>query len=338
MPTALVTGATGLVGSHLVERLHADGWTVRAMVREPERARWLESLGAELVTGDVLEAASLARCAAGATTLFHTAAAIFPRGGWEAFRVPNIEGTRNVIAATEQSGARLVHMSSVAVYGGASRYRGDGARTDELTPLKPISDDAWYARSKRESEALVMDAQRAGRIWASAIRPCVIYGRRDRQFVPRAAKLFARGVAPLLRGGRSVLGIVHAANVADVAVRAAQRDVANGRAYNAANDHPLPVKEFIQLASEGLGRHVRAIPLPYQLTRMAAVAASKLASALGKGSSFSPVQSLDFLARDNPFSSDLARRELGWSPPVHPRDGVPDAFRWWRENEEGAVR
>lgn len=337
MPVALVTGATGLIGSHLVERLLADGWTVRALVRDPGQASWLTATGADPLRGDLLDAAVLIRAARGADAIFHTAAAIFPRGGWEGFRVPNIEGTRNVIASAEESGARLLHLSSVAVYGGASRYRGDGEPTDEQSPFAPLAEDAWYARSKRESEALVMNAVRTGRIWASAIRPCVVYGRRDRQFIPRTAKLLSRGIAPSLRGGRSIISIVHAANVADAVVRAAKLDIANGKAYNATNDYSLTVREFVHLAAEGLGRRVRLIPMPYAVTRGAGKLATSFSRALGRGSSFSPSTSIDFISRDNPFSSELAVRELGWAPPVHPRHGVPEAFRWWRENEKGTV-
>ncbi len=337
MPLALVTGATGLVGSHIIERLRADGWTVRALVRDPRRdAAWIQSLGAEVVRGDVLDVSSVVAGAHGTQAIFHTAAAIFPTGGWDGYRLPNIEGTRNVIQATAQAGARLLHLSSVAVYG-PSRYRGDGGLTDERTPLVPLPEDAWYARSKRESEDMVMEAQRAGRIWATAIRPCVIYGRRDRQFIPRAAKLFGRGVAPSFRRGRSVFPIVHAANVADAAVRAISCDIANGKAYNTANDHAITVSDFLGLAASGLSKQIRQIPLPLALTSGAAAAATRIARALGLTGSFSPTATIHLLSRDNPFSSDLAKHELGWDPPVHPREGVPAAFRWWRENEEGAV-
>ena len=331
MPLALVTGATGLVGSHIVERLRADGWRVRALVRDPRRDAWVESLGAELVPGDVLDVASVAYGARDAQAIFHTSAAIFPTGGWEGYRRPNVEGTRNVIAATEKTGARLLHLSSVAVYG-PSRYRGDGQRTDETTTLTPLPDDAWYARSKRESEALVMAAQRAGRIWATAIRPCVVYGRRDRQFVPRTARLFRHGVAPSLRHGRAVFSIVHAANVADAAVRAAACEVANGQAYNTANDYAVTVRDFVRLAGAGLGRRIRQVPIPLALASGAATLATMIARASGRAGSFSPSASVHFLSRDNPFNSDLARRDFGWDPPVHPDAGVPEAFRWWKEN------
>lgn len=325
---ALVTGATGQVGSYIAERLLADGWSVRALVRDPGAARWLGDLGAELAPGDILQPGQLRAAAAGCDAIFHAAALVTASGGWERYRRANVDGTRHVIAAAESAGARLLHVSSVAVYGAAARYR--DAPTDEETPLPPLPERALYARSKRESEMLVLDAHAEGRIWGCAIRPDVIYGRRDRQFVPRVARILSRGVFPLLGGGRSTLAIVHAASVADGAVRAVCSDGAGGRAYNLANDFAVTVREFIELAADGLGRRVRLLAVPLPLARAAfALVRAAVRVASGPAMAAHAASSLDFLTRDNPFTSERARRELGWSPPVPPARGIPEAFEWW---------
>ncbi|MEO7454830.1 MAG: NAD-dependent epimerase/dehydratase family protein [Gemmatimonadaceae bacterium] len=331
MPRALVTGATGLVGSYVTERLVRDGWDVRALVRDPSRAGAMA--GVEIVAGDVLDSESFTRAAASCNVVFHTAAAVTAAGGWEAFRRPNIDGTTHAIEAAERASARLVHVSSVAVYGGSSRYAGD-ARTDEDTRFAPLDDSAFYARSKRDSEALVMEAHRAGRVWATALRPDVIYGRRDRQFVPRMARLLGRGFSPLIGGGQSTLAIVHAENVADGVVRAASHDAAGGRAFNLANDYDVSVAEFFRLAGEGMGRRLRVIDVPPSLAKVA-MRAFGVVAPLFFGSTFNAVTnaSLDFMTRDNPFTSERARRELGWDPRVRPEVGVPDAFRWSMEHQ-----
>lgn len=328
MPLALVTGATGLVGSHLVERLTSDGWRVRALVRDPARAAWLSALGAELHAGDVLDPGSLASGAAGCEAIFHTAAAITPRGGWRAFEGPNVQGTRNVIEAAARSGARLSHLSSVAVYGPGARYDAGGPTT-ESAPLGALPEAALYARSKRDSEALVLAAHRSGEVWATAIRPCVIYGIRDRQFVPRIARALRLGVAPVLGDGSTTLSVVHAANVADAAVRAVRTAAAGGKAYNAANDFDVSVAQFFRLAALGLGRRVRLLRVPVAVAAIAARIAGAVAELSGRhGSGVMAGAVVDFFSRDNPFSSDLARRELGWSPTVRPEQGVPAAFAW----------
>jgi nucleoside-diphosphate-sugar epimerase len=330
---ALVTGATGLVGSYLVDRLLADGWETRALVRSAPTGAELRARGVEVVEGDVLDAPSLVRAAAGRDVVFHAAASVTARGGWEEYRTTNIDGTRNMIAAVRASGARLLQVSSVAVYGADERYR-EGAPTDESAPLPPLPEHAYYARSKRESEALVLDAHARGEIWATAIRPDVIYGRRDRQFTPRIARILSLGIAPVPAGGQTTLPIVHAANVADAAVRAVAVDVAGGRAYNTANDYDVTLASFFRLAGEGLGRNVRLVSIPVWLLRLTLPTVSRLRAMLGgsRGQPVSARASLDFSTRDNPFTSRRVRTELGWNPPMRPEQGIPEAFRWWKEH------
>ena len=332
MPRALVTGATGLVGSYIVDRLLADGWSPRAMVRSPSAAGELRARGVELVEGNVLGADAFARAATGCDVIFHAAAAVSAKGGWEAYRTTNIEGTRNAVEAARGAGARLMHVSSVAVYGAGERYR-EGMRTDEEAPLPPLPDGAWYARSKRESEAVALDAHRGGRIWATAIRPDVIYGRGDRQFTPRVARALRFGIAPVPGGGHTTLPIVHAGNVADAAIRAATSDIAAGRAYNTANDFDVTLAQYFRLAGAGLGTDVRLVNVPAALLRIAFTVGARVKQ-LGSstGAPVSASASIDFLTRDNPFSSDRARAELGWNPQVRPETGIPEAFRWWKEH------
>jgi nucleoside-diphosphate-sugar epimerase len=253
-------------------------------------------------------------------------------GGWEAYRRPYVVGTRNAIAAAERAGARLLQLSSVAVY--SKRYEDPSKKTDEDSPMAPLPERAFYGRSKRESEQLVLEAHAAGRIWATTVRPCVIYGRRDRHCVPRAARVLQRGFAPVIGGGRSTMALVHAANVADGAVLAAMSDAAGGRAFNLANDFEVTVRDFFLLGAEGLGCRVHLVPIPLLAAQAGfAVLYRGLRLLSGGRASFLSRESLSMITRDNPFDSSRARRELGWVPRVRPAEGIPDAFRWWRETQ-----
>jgi nucleoside-diphosphate-sugar epimerase len=330
MRTALVTGATGQVGSHIVEQLVRDGWNVRGLSRSDESSAVIRAAGAEPVRGDVVDRASLLAASKGVDVIFHTAAAITQTGGWEAYRKLNIDGTAAVIDAAEASSARLLHLSSVAVYGSGARYGAE--KTHEDVPLGPLSERSYYAKSKRESEQFVLAAHASGRIWATAVRPDVIYGPRDRQFVPRIARAISLGVMPLLGGGRSTLAVVHAANVAEGAILAASSDKAGGRAYNLANDYDVTVRDFFTLAAGGLGKRVAFIPVPLWTAKLG-LRAFKLVDRIALGGKFAVASegSLSFMSRDNPFTSERAKTELGWNPTTRPEVGVPASFRWWKE-------
>lgn len=333
---ALVTGASGMLGSYIVERLSGDGWGVRALVRDLTRARWLEASGAELVEGQFEDAESLMRAAAGCDVVFHAAAVIGSGGDWESFHRGNVLGTERVVRAAEAAGARLVHVSSTAVYGSA-RYRSEP--TDEGAPLPVLPEQDVYGRSKQEGERLVLDAHAEGRIWAAVVRPPVMYGRRDRQFAPRIGPVLERGFFPRIAGGHTTLTVVHAASVAEGAVLAATTDAAGGRVYLLANDHPVTVTDLVRCAEEGLARRIWSPDVSTRVGSAAFSALQWILRVVGRADLARHARgTLDMLTRDNPFTSERARRELGWDPAIRPETGLTDAFHWWKTSRAAGAQ
>jgi nucleoside-diphosphate-sugar epimerase len=329
MKTALVTGATGMLGSYLVERLDGDGWNVRALVRDVRSAAWLEGMGAEPVEGDLADASAVRASVRGCDVVFHAGGAVGAGGDPRLFHVANVRGTENVVAAASSASARVVHVSSTAVYG-ERRYH--PVPTDESFALPELP--AWdvYGRSKQDAERVVLDAQRAGRVWAAVVRPPIMYGRRDRQFVPRVAPVLERGIFPLIAGGRTTLPIVHAGAVAEGAVLAGACDAADGRVYLLTRDFDVTAAELVRYAAEGLGRGVSSPSLPVWLGRLGFCALGAGLALVGRGElSVHAAGTFRMLTRGNPFTAERAHRELGWAPRVPPAVGIPEAFRWWVE-------
>jgi UDP-glucose 4-epimerase len=336
MRRALVTGATGMLGSYIVRRLLANGVEVRALVRDRAAARWLQVAGAELVRGDLHDRAAIEWGAEGCDAVFHAAATIGPQSEWERFRAGNVAGTRNVVEACATTGARLVFVSSTAVYGGL-RY--ELPVVDESVPLPLLPERNAYARSKQEAERVVLDAHACRRAWCTIIRPPTMYGERDRQFIPRIGIVLDRGVFPLVGGGRTTLAIVHAASVAEGAIAAACSDCAGGRAYNLASDFPLTAAAFVRYAGEGLGRRIFAPTISRRAGRALFGAIAAGVRLVGRPElSAHAIGNLEWLTNDNPYSSERARRELRWNPSITPDVGVPRAFRWWKSARVGGGR
>jgi nucleoside-diphosphate-sugar epimerase len=333
---ALVTGATGLLGGYLVRRLAAQSWSVRALVREPRRAEPLEALGAQLVEGDIADACSIRRALAACDVVFHAAATIGSRGSWDSYRRGNVGATESILAAAAGSGSRVVLVSSTSVFG-RDRYR--GAPLDEQACLPQLP--AWdaYGRSKQQAEAVVLAAHAAGAVWATVVRPPVMYGVGDRQFAPRLGPVLELGAFPLIGGGSARLPLVHASAVADGAFAAAVSDAAGGRVYHLTDDFDVTVADLVRHASAGLGRSVRTFRVSLATAHLASRALTAALFACGRADLARHLPGLlRMLTRENPFSSALARRELGWSPSIRPADGLREAFRWWRDRRAlGAV-
>ncbi len=334
MKSALVTGASGMLGSYIVERLHTDGWRVAALVRDPVRSAWVEDLGAKLIQGDILDMDSLKKAARDRDAIFHTAATIGTGNNRGPFWSGNVVGTANVVRAAESAGARVIHISTTSVFG---RDRYHEKPTDESFSLPALPDSDAYGRSKQDAEKVVLSAHSRGRIWACIIRPPVMYGKHDRQFLPRVAPLLERGIVPLFDGGRTTLTVAHASSVADGAVRAATRFSAGGKIYHLTNDFDLTLADFISLAEKGLGRHITTVDIPVGLGRAGFRTLAFLLSTIRRRDLAKHAQGIfDLLTRDNPFTSNRARRELGWSPYITPDIGIPEAVTWWKENH-GAI-
>ena len=317
--TVLVTGGGGLVGSHVIEALRARGLAVRALIRDethPAARRTVEALGAEPVFGDVTDAAAWRRAAAGARAIVHAAAFVQRRASFAAYEAVNVGGTRCAVAAAQEVGARLIHISSVSVYAGSSSYTpGPFTPRTEDFPFHPIAAHDSYARTKRLAEAVVQEAAASGRLSAVLLRPNVIYGERDRLFTPQLIRAVRLGVVPSLGPGDNHISCIYAGNVAAAAVAALEAPATGCRPYNITVDRTpaLTEREFVAAFGAALGVRVRRLPVPRAFI---------WGLGLLQGRPRLMRNAAAFLTGENPYVADRARRELAWDPPYTTREGI----------------
>jgi nucleoside-diphosphate-sugar epimerase len=318
-----VTGGTGLVGRHVVEELVAGGRQVTALVRSESGAELVRRLGADAVSGTVEQPETwngLDRCQA----IVHSAAVIDAPGGWGVYQNPNVEGTRLAAARARELDVPFIHISSIAVYGEGVGDRPHGTVTEDA-PLGPRDAGPRYGRSKRLAEDAVRQEMTRG-LKAVILRPCVIYGEGDRLFLPSVIRYARKGYLPLVGTGGPPLAMVHARSVAQAVTGALDRPAAHGRAYHVTEDDPLSGDEFVAAFAEGLGLPVRAVRVPEPAALLAAKVAD-LYRAMTGGGSPGYRSAVRFLKGGNPYSSEAARRELGWQPTVKHREALPAAIR-----------
>ena len=326
--TVLVTGGSGLVGSHVIQALRRAAVPMRALVR-PGGETVVQALGAEPVTGDVTDAATWRRAAAGGLSgIVHAAAMVGPGATARAYEV-NVGGTRLAVETARATGAHLVHVSSVSVYSGSADYRPTAERRTEDTAFQPIAPDDHYARSKREAEQLIREAAQTGAIGGgtTVVRPDVIYGERDRLFAPRIHRSIRARILPLVGPGTNHLPCVYAGNVAAAIVAALNLRRTDYRAYNITRDAgpALTLREFMQAFADAAGIRIRVVRLPLPLARwlLGIWSGRRLAQA-----------ALAFMTGEDPYVSERAEQELGWRPVVDTRTGIERTVRWVMENEK----
>jgi len=332
--TVLVTGASGLVGSHVVEALRAAGEHVRALVREPSRTV-VAQLGAEPVTGDVTDPDAWRRSAAGVDAIVHAAALVTQRAPLERYLAVNVGGTRLAAEAARLARVPLVHVSSVAVYGrtGVGLVHG---RVDEDFPFQEISPRDFYARSKRMAEEVLREAAGRHRLAITVVRPNVIYGERDRHFTPRALRVARLGLVPVIGPGTNRLSCVYAGNVASAIVTALAAQPPRFRAYHTTDDAPpwLTQQQFATALVEGLDRRPRVVHVPRAVAR-AAVALATAGQRLLRPRRYAGLgrAAVAFATADNPYTTERLRRELAWEPRIPTPEAIARTVRWFAAND-----
>ena len=325
-----LTGGTGLVGSHVAERLVARGHTLRALVREGSDATHLAALG-EIVRGDMTSSvAQLTDAMRGCDALVHSAALVGARTTREHYLDMNVEGTRAVLTAAGGAGAtRVVHVSSVAVYGTI-----DGNVTEDRWQELPIHARAFYAWSKRASEIEAWQHHESGRLRVTTVRPALIYGERDRHVSKRLDRLLRLPLLPLPDGGRHVPPLVYAGNVARAIVSALETPASEGRAYNVAQDHRAALRDFVRTWCEARGRRAPMMP---NLPGSAIVATARGIDYLSGRVPGIDLPGLRRPARlmgaDNPYDSGRARRELDWDDVVPVTEAIQRTVAWLRASD-----
>lgn len=322
-----ITGASGLVGSHLAEALIGRGHEVVALCRPEADTRFLDRLGCRIARGDVRQDAdTLAPAMEGCDRVVHAAAQVYSGGSWPKVRETNVDGTRHVLTAARLAGVpQAVHVSTVAVYGGARGV------VDESTPIDtPIPHSDLYARSKREAEEVARGIEARRGLPVTIVRPSAVYGERDRLMAPAIARILRLPVVGLLGPGRNALPVVYAGNVA-FALCLVLEQCEGGETFNVSSDFPLTQRDLFEGLAEGLGRSPRFVSVPASVVRGATRILGPLGLSAPGAKHLSLERVIELALGENPFPSIAIRRALGWQPPFEHQDALVRTGRWLRE-------
>lgn len=323
--TALVTGATGLLGSHITEQLCRKKWVVRALCRSGSRTGFLEKIGATIVPGDLTDRIALERACEGVDVVFHAAARVGDWGPWDDFLRTSIQGTQHLLEAAASTGAkRFLHISSISVYG---HVDGDGKVLDESAPIGVnVHQWSYYTRAKVEAEQCVWNAHKAGSIPVSVIRPSWLYGSRDRATLPRLVESIRRGKLKIIGDGSNRLNVVHAANVAEASILAATSDRAIGEAYNCCHDGVITQRQYFDAIADALGEKRVAKSVPYAVAYHAAFLMECFGHALHtKKPPLATRYAIWLMGRRCFFECQKLKKELGWSSSIGYEEGIRSA-------------
>jgi nucleoside-diphosphate-sugar epimerase len=323
MKRAVVTGASGFIGRHLVRRLREEQWLVRELARHPAgQTRWTDDV--ELVVADVCEPAGLKAALTGCDTVFHLAALVHERsaGPDAEYQAVNVEGTRNVLSAATACGSeRFVFISSVKAMG-----EGAPERVDESCSESPRTS---YGRSKLDAERLVLETGRTTGMHVVCLRPPLVYGSGARGNLERMIAAIDRGVFPSLPETGNRRSFVHIENLVDAILLAATHPKANGQCYIVTDAQPYSTRALYEMIVRGLGRRVPRWTVPLWTLKTLARAGDVAGSLSGRALAFD-TSTLLKLIESSWYSSAKITRELGYQPRVALADALPDLITSYR--------
>jgi nucleoside-diphosphate-sugar epimerase len=314
----LMTGATGFIGSHLVDALLTRGEKVRVLARpnggKPKTRENLEVFAAPLTTE------GLARAADGCRVIYHLAG--ITRGSSEAeFMWANAEGTRVAAVGAAKAGARLVYVSSLAAAGTGTI---DSPRKVTDTPA-PIT---TYGQSKLEGEIRVLETSNLE--W-SILRPPGVYGERDKDFL-FAFQAANRGFFPILGNPSRAYTLVYVHDLITAMIACGEHNAAIGKTFFAGHNEPVSYTTILETLAKLFNKPFNPVKLPNGLLEVAANA-GELGRFFGQVGLINKSRQKDLLSPGWVCDVSAIETDLGVHCETNLETGFTKTLEWYRASK-----
>ncbi|NIQ40365.1 MAG: NAD-dependent epimerase/dehydratase family protein [Proteobacteria bacterium] len=319
---SLVTGATGFIGSHLVEALVAEGNEVRCLVRNESSHRWIQGLNVEIVQGDCQDFRSLTSAVNGVEQVYHVAG-ITKATDHHAFYQVNAEGTENLVRACAERNPglkRFVYLSSQAAVGPC---KGDGLST-ETDPCLPVSHYGW---SKRRGEEAVLKFRDLLNV--VILRACAVYGPRDQDFLPFFRSI-GMGVQIGLWRMEHRLSLCYVNDLVSAFIVAGRKDLPSGEIFFVSDGNTYAWHDLGSAIEEALGVRAIRVKVPVSVFRWSAEIADWISRRSGRPRVFGKERYQEMVQPNWCCDSSKAMSELDLSAAFDLKRGIASTVEWYR--------
>jgi nucleoside-diphosphate-sugar epimerase len=321
----LLTGASGFVGSHILDLLAARGIPAAILIRPASNRRFIEPhlSRVEVRIGSISEPASLPAALEGITHVIHCAGCTKAIGSAEYYRI-NRDGTRNLVDAVNRHQneiRRFILISSLAASHPA-RAAAPAREDDESSPVTE------YGRSKLAGERAVRSHARVPFV---ILRPAAVYGPRDGDFLLMFKAARARWV-PSFGGGRQELSLVYVEDVARAVIACLDHLPIENRIFNVAHRAVTTAHELTAEIGRQLGVSTVQVPLPLPLLWPVCLVGEVIARIRGRPTIVNLQKYPELTAPGWVCDSRRLREELGVEPATGLREGIAGTLAWYRSH------
>lgn len=321
----LVTGATGFIGSKLVEELLNRNYKVRTLSRKPletYKIKWSKVVMS--IRGDLKNRESINKAVQGTDVVIHLAAQL---GSWQAkekdYYETNVEGTKILVEESEKAGIQhFIYISTAGVFGRLKQVP-----ADEFHPCNPRY---LYEKTKYLAEQYILNEIREG-FPATILRPSHVYGPGDLNTLPLLLLLKKFHFFPLIGGGRSFFQPVFIDDlVKGIICCLEHREVVRGKTYILAGKQAITFKDYIDLVVKLLGIKVLTFPCPYIVARIVALINEFLAKLINVEPILTRFR-VDFFGNHQCYNIKRAEHDFKYTSKISIDHGMKQAIDWYRQ-------
>jgi 2-alkyl-3-oxoalkanoate reductase len=315
----LITGATGFLGTRLVQRLVDKGFQVRGLARMLSPIEKLRDLPVEIVFGDVGSIESLRLAFKDIDIVVHAAADT--AGRQEESKTSTIQGTQNVLSLCRESEIKkIVYISSCSVYG-IGDYT-EGQMVTEASPLEPFPERrGFYSYAKLKAEEFVTAAMAKRALPIVCLRPGTIYGPGGEIYTPMMGFSLGNKLFAVIGSGDFVLPLVFIDNLCDAIVTSIERQEGIGEVFNVIDSNSVTKQYYIQKLLKRLYPDSWVVYFPLGLLH-SIVWLQELLTKLMRRKPFLTRYRLTASQKKVVYDSSRFGRVYGWSPPITPDQAI----------------
>ncbi len=309
-----ITGGTGFIGKHLVEKLSRDGHFLYVLARDPEKARDIVRENVVIIEGTIENPDSYRMVFNNSIdAVYHLAAIPGQKWGWNEkdYDRINVRGTQNLLDACGNKIKLFIFCSSI----NAIKNEAGFARSP-------------YGRSKNKAEKIVL-AQKD--IKTVIIRPAIVYGPGDeRGMMTQLCQMIRKKKFFLIGSGRNILPLVYIDDLVSAFARALNTSE-TGQMMEVSGPDSLPIKTIADTIAKKLDTPLPLFHIPIWLAEVAAYFSEKIFPLIGK-EPFITRHRIDMITKSNPINFEKAQKILGYSPEISFTEGINKTIDWMKQN------
>lgn len=320
---ALVTGATGFVGSHLVDKLIEKNYEVYCLKRKTSSTKWLDGKNVKYVEGDLFSNDALESCIKDMDYVFHVAGVVKAKNK-EGFYHGNSDSTKNLLEIAYKVNPGLkkfIFVSSLAACGPAKTDK----PVDESSVPDPIT---TYGLSKLKAEEEVFKYR--DKFPISIVRPPAVFGPRDTEILIYF-KTFSKGLNSVIGFDAKYLSLVYVEDLADGIILAAENNIADGQKYFVCFDKAYNWDEIGSLTSKLLGKKALKIRLPHSVLYSVGYLAELFSTFSSKPATLNIEKCKDITQLRWVCSNEKAKQELGFKAKYSLEESFKKTIDWYKE-------